>query len=355
MQNETSKRKIEHIELALLESVERKEMNWFDEVILLHHALPDISPDEIDLSSNFAGKPVKAPIIIEAITGGSDLSKGINEALAIAASEFGVAIGVGSQRAMLEDKSLIDTYKIVRERAPDVPLIANLGMSHISTEKAVENAKAVVEAIEADALAIHLNFLQELLQPEGCREFPELFSNLVDISREVDVPLVVKEVGNGISGEVATLLESAGASYIDVAGAGGTNWAVIEGSRSGGLRRDTAYNFINWGIPTVIGIIEVRKHIKRAKIIGSGGIRTGIDAAKAIALGAHFVGAARPFLVSFKREGLDGIRSLLKRMIEELRLSMALTNSRSVEELRLSRRFVLTGRTLEWALQRNIL
>ncbi|MGC8931998.1 MAG: type 2 isopentenyl-diphosphate Delta-isomerase [Thermoproteota archaeon] len=355
MQNETSKRKIEHIELALSDGVERREMNWFDDVILLHNALPTVSPDGVDLSSNFAKKPLKAPIIIEAITGGSDPSKKINEALAIAASEFGVAIGVGSQRAMLEDRSLIDTYKIVRDKAPDVPLIANLGMSHISTEKAVENARTVVEAIEADALAIHLNFLQELLQPEGCRNFPEFFSSLVDISREIDVPLIVKEVGNGISGEVAAFLESAGASYIDVAGAGGTNWAIIEGSRSNGLRRNIAYSFVDWGIPAVISIIEARKHLKKAKIIGSGGIRTGIDAAKAIALGAHFVGAARPFLVSFRKEGLDGVRSLLKRIIEELRLSMALTGSRSIEELRLSRKFILTGRTLEWALQRNIL
>lgn len=355
MQNETSRRKIEHIELALSEEAERKGMNWFDDVILLHQALPITSPDEVDLSSSFANKPVKAPIIIEAITGGSDPSKRINEALATAASEFGIAMGVGSQRAMLEDRSLIDTYKIVRERAPDVPLIANLGVSHISTEKAVENARAVVEAIEADALAIHLNFLQELIQPEGCRRFSGFLSNLVDISREIGVPLIVKEVGNGISGEAAALLESAGASYIDVAGAGGTNWAVIEGSRSNGLRRDIAYSFVDWGIPTVISIIEARKHLKRAKIIGSGGIRTGVDAAKAIALGAHFVGAARPFLVSFKREGIDGVRSLLKRMIEELRISMALTGSRSVEELRLSRRFILTGKALEWALQRNII
>ncbi len=349
--SKTSKRKLDHIRIALEESVESEELNWFGCVKLIHQAAPSISMDEVDPSTTFLGAKISFPLLIEAITGGHKISYEINRTLAKVASEARIPIGVGSQRAALEDSSLVRTYRVVRDEAPNVPVLANLGISHICREEGMELAKRAVDMIDADALAVHINALQELLQPEGGLEESSIIPFLIDLKREIDVPVIVKEVGNGISGELASLLDLIGIEYIDVGGAGGTNWAKIEGLR----REDRALSgdFVYWGIPTVVSIYEAASSVRRARIIGSGGVRSGVDMAKAIALGASMTGAARPFLESVVRDGETGLRRRIRAFHESFKICLFLTDSRTVEELRSSKKVIIMGKAFEWIRSRG--
>ena len=351
MLNETSRRKLDHIRIAVEESVESEELNWFGFVKLIHQAAPSISLEEVDPSITFLRVKISFPLLIEAITGGHKVSYEINRTLAKIASEAKIPIGVGSQRAALEDSSLVRTYRIVRDEAPDVPVLANLGISHVCRKDGIELAKRAVDMIDADALAVHVNVLQELLQPEGDLEESSVIPFLADLKRELDVPVIVKEVGNGISGELASLLDLIGIEYIDVGGAGGTNWAKIEGLRR--KDRSLSGDFVYWGIPTVVSIYEAANSVKRARIIGSGGIRSGVDMAKAIALGASMTGAARPFLEAVVRGGEADLRRKIRAFEESFKICLVLTDSRTVEELRLSKKAILTGKALEWMRSRG--
>lgn len=339
---ETSQRKIEHIMIARREDVDLSGIeSWFDQVMLIHNALPDISFEEVDLSWRFLGYNLNAPLIIEGMTGGHEAATSINKALAEAAQSKKVAIGVGSQRAALKDDSLVGTYSVVREVASDVPVIANLGISHVIDKKGPDNAKRAVEMIDADALAIHLNPLQEAIQPEGSLDFSGSLIAIRDVVKELDVPVIVKEVGSGISREIAVALKDSGVGIVDVAGEGGTSWSLIEGERSpeGSVRRIASRRFANWGIPTPLAILELSS--LGITLIGSGGVRSGLDAAKCIALGAHMAGAARPFFVRAVKEGSEGVEDELNKFIFEMKLSLFLTGSLSINQLRLTRRYVL--------------
>ncbi|MCD6348157.1 MAG: type 2 isopentenyl-diphosphate Delta-isomerase [Candidatus Korarchaeota archaeon] len=341
---ETSQRKIEHVMIAKQDDVDLSTSgSWFDHVMLLHYALPDASFDDVDLTWRFLGYELKAPLIIEGMTGGHEATLPINEALAEAAQLVGIAIGVGSQRAALTNGSVVNTYSIVREKASDVPVIANLGISHVLGEEGPENAKRAVDMIDADALAIHMNALQELLQPEGSTDFSNSLIAIRDVVRELDVPVIVKEVGAGISLSVAKYLVDVGVRIIDVAGVGGTSWALIEGERSpeGSIKREASRRFADWGIPTPLAILEVSR--LNATIIGSGGVRSGLDAAKCIALGAEAAGAARPFFVRALEGGVEGVVRELKSFIYEMKIATFLTGSITPQQLRLTRKYVLTG------------
>ncbi len=338
----TSQRKMEHLMIAKDDSIDlSNSTKWFSYVRLLHNPLPDYSLDDVDTTWKFLGYELSAPLVIEGMTGGHKATMRINESLAEAAQSTRIAIGVGSQRAGLSDRSVISSYSIVRKKAADVPVIANLGISHILGEEGPDNAKKAVEMIDADALAIHLNPLQEILQPEGSTDFSNSLVSIRDVINELDVPVIVKEVGSGISYDVAVLLKEIGVSIIDVAGSGGTSWSLIEGRRSpeGSIKRKASISFADWGIPTPLAILEVSS--LNLTVIGSGGVRSGLDAAKCIALGANAAGAARPFFIRAIEEGSKGVEEEIRSFIFEMKSAIFLTGSLTPDQLRLTRKYLL--------------
>ncbi len=284
-------RKAEHIEIALDEAMQTRQ-HAFEVYAFEHRALPEIDAAEIDTSVEFLGKRLQAPILISCMTGGTGEATRINRNLAEAAERCGVAVGVGSQRKGLEDPSQVHTFQI-RDRASTVPILANLGAVQLNYGYGIDQCRAAVEMIEADALVLHLNPLQEAIQPEGQTNFKNLLSKIGDVARELEVPVIAKEVGSGIAGTTARALKEQGVTHVDTAGVGGTSWALIEGRRADDA--DLGERFGAWGLATPESIRQVAA-VGGLTVIGSGGLRSGIDAAKALALGAHVTGMAYPFL-----------------------------------------------------------
>ncbi len=293
----SSTRKSEHLRIALEKDVEFSTLTaGFERYRLPHCALPELNLARIDTSTQFLGKKLKAPFLISPMTGGAEEAGRINRNLATVAQEFGWAMGVGSQRAALEDPRWVYTYR-VRDVAPDILLFANLGAVQLNYGYGVDECRRAVEMIEADALVLHLNPLQEALQPEGNTDFSGLLRKIEKVCADLEVPVIVKEVGWGISPQVALRLAETGVAAIDVAGAGGTCWSLIEMHRiERESMRNVARTFAGWGIPTAEAIRGIRQVLPDLPLIASGGIRTGVDAAKAIALGADLVGIGAPFL-----------------------------------------------------------
>ncbi len=317
----TPKRKKDHIELSLRKESQYSFSAGFERVRLIHNSLPECSLLDVDASVKFLGRKISMPLVISAITGGYPKAKTINKGLAGAAQDAGVAFGLGSQRAMIENPKLTDTYR-VRDVAPDIPVIANIGAAQLREYK-ISDIEHLVSAVEADALAVHLNPLQEVIQPEGDVNFSGVLAAIAKVCDKLDVPVIVKETGAGISDTVAMDLSGAGVDWIDVAGAGGTSWSRIEYMRGGRVP-----GFGDWGIPTVESIIMCRGILP---MIASGGVRNGVDAAKAIALGADMAGAAQPFLEALLK---GKIRDELNLWKKQFRISMFLTGSKSVKELK---------------------
>ena len=340
----TKNRKSDHLRICLTEDVQaRKVTAGFEEVHLLHRAVPDFSLDDIDTAVSLFGKELKVPIIIEAMTGGTHDAAKINGNLAEAAENFGLAMGVGSQRVALETPNLENTFGVARERGPHVFLIANLGLPQILAEDGLEAVQKAVQMIDADALAVHLNILQESIQHEGDTSFNRVFERLREVSSKLSIPIIIKETGAGMSSEVVKLLNVSGVKGIDVAGAGGTSWAAVESYRERGKKRQLGLTFWDWGIPTAVSVVEASLS-SELTIIASGGVRTGLDAAKAISLGADAVGLAWPLLKPAVEGHLDHVLSIL---IEEFRTGMFLTGSKIVQDLK-RRPVVVTGKTGEW-------
>ena len=331
-----SNRKLEHLLICKNYDVEFKDKTTgFEDIELVHNALPEVDKNEIDLSTSVFGKKLDSPLFITAITGGHPASKDINKQLAIAAEQNNIALGVGSQRAACEHPELADTYSVVRENAPDCLLVGNIGAPQLNL------SNKAVEILDADILAIHLNPLQESIQPEGdldARGYLDLISKITDL---VDIPVMAKETGCGISAETAKQLADAGVSFIDVEGAGGTSWAAVETYRSD----DKYYGelFWDWGIPTAISTAEVVNTVD-VPVISSGGIRTGLEAAKAIALGADSVGMALPFLK--KSISQEDLNQFIKKFNDSLRIAMFLVGANNIEELKQSK-LVISGKTKE--------
>ena len=317
----TPKRKKDHIELSLKKESQYSFSAGFERVSLIHNSLPECSLDDVDVSVKFLGREVSMPLVITAITGGYPKAKTINKGLAEAAQEAGVAFGLGSQRAMIENPGLVDTYK-VRDVAPDIPLIANIGAAQLKEYKLADIEK-LVSSVEADGLAIHLNPLQEVIQPEGDVDFSGVLSAIEKVCDKLDVPVIAKETGAGMSDVVAMKLSGAGVDWIDVAGSGGTSWSRIEYMRGGGVP-----GFEDWGISTVDSIIMCKGILPA---IASGGIRNGIDMAKSVAVGADMAGAAQPFLEAFVKKTL---KKELETWKKQFRIAAFLTGSRSVGELK---------------------
>ena len=332
---QTEGRKIDHIRIVLGEDVAAKGVHTgFGAYRLPHTALPEFDLAEVDTRTHFLGKEISAPLLISSMTGGASVAERINLALAEAAEHLGLPMGVGSQRAAVVDGRLAPTYQ-VRRVAPRIPLLANLGAVQLNYGFGVDQCRRAVEMIEADALILHLNPLQEAVQPEGNTNFKGLLARIEQVCRALEVPVVVKEVGNGIGAHDARRLYECGVRVIDVAGAGGTSWSEVERFRQPDeLGRRVAGAFADWGIPTSECIREVRAALPDVTIIGSGGVRSGVDVAKAIALGADLAGTARPALSSaIDERGAEAVVEGLTAFIRELRVAMFCAGCASLADL----------------------
>ena len=350
MAEKTRKRKADHIRIATSYNVQaRKNTTGLEDIHLIHRALPEVDREKIDLSITVFNHRFAAPIMVSAITGGTGEARKINATIATVVEEFGLGMGVGSQRAALEDKRLEKTFAIVRKKAPTAFLVANIGGVQLARGYHIKEAKKAVEMIDADALAIHLNPLQEAVQPEGETSFKGVLEKIGEVAKELGKPIIVKETGAGIAAEEARKLEAVGVKGIDVSGAGGTSFAAVEYFRAKGGRniyhRRLGDVFWDWGIPTAISIVEVTQTVK-IPVIASGGVRSGLDAAKALALGASLASLAQPALQA-AIEGVKKTRKMLRLLIEELRNAMFLVGAENPQQLQKAP-LVITGKTAEW-------
>ncbi|MGQ9679487.1 MAG: type 2 isopentenyl-diphosphate Delta-isomerase [Candidatus Bathyarchaeia archaeon] len=341
-------RKQKHIRLVLERNTQTDITTGLEDVNLIHRCLPEMDLDEVETDITLFGKRLSAPLIISAMTGGTDQAKSINSVLAEAAEEFKIGMGVGSQRIAIENPSTEHTFKIVREKAPSTLIFGNLGCPQIS-KWGVKEARKAVDMINADVLAIHMNALQEVVQIDGDAQFKNVLRKVSELTRELDVPILMKETGAGIAFEEAVKIEEAGVKGVEVAGVGGTSWAAVEYHAAKQLgRRDRealGSALWNWGIPTTVSIVECSSSTK-LKVIASGGIRSGVDMAKAIALGAEAVGVAQPFLRKAV-EGYEPLRTEIERMLSEFRTVMFLLGVRNIWELK-KVPLVITGKTSDW-------
>lgn len=330
----TSKRKGEHLEIALNEAVESRQVTTgLERYRFIHQALPELDMQAIDLSCSLFGKRLSAPIIISSMVGGIEPAKQINLNLAQAAQALGLAMGVGSQRAAIDDPDTAATFA-VRNVAPDILLFANMGAVQLNNGYALDQCRRMVEMIRADALILHLNPLQEALQQGGNTNFSGLLSRIEKVCRSLVVPVVVKEVGWGISEAVARKLAAAGVAAIDVAGAGGTTWSEVERYRARTKKaNDLAAAFSSWGTPTADSIAMARRGAPGLPVIASGGLRTGVDVAKAIALGADLAGMAAPLLKA-ATTSTDAVTDVLAEVTEALRIAMFCVGAASLDQLK---------------------
>lgn len=321
-------RKLDHIQLALLPEMQTSGGS-FDDLRFDHVAVPEIDFDAIDTETEFLGRRLKAPLLISCMTGGNETAGTINRNLAIAAERMGVAMGVGSQRRALENPGEVDSFS-VRQLAPSIPLIGNLGAVQLNYGYGLKQCESAVGMIEADALALHLNALQEVIQPEGQRNFSDLLPRIGEIVRGLSVPVIVKEIGCGLSARVGRSLLQQGVTILDTSGVGGTSWARIEARRADD--HTLGELFSDWGIPTPESIQQLAA-LPDVTVIGSGGIRNGLDASKAIALGADLVGVAQPFLQA-AMESPESVAAQIERFIREIKICMFCTGVSTIEELR---------------------
>jgi len=343
-----ARRKADHLHIAASGAGRFARSNLLECVQLVHVALPELSLDEVDLSTTLLGHRLAAPLMIAGMTGGTKQGGTINRILAAAAQKLGIAFGLGSLRPMLERPDLAATFA-VRSVAPSVFLFANLGLAQVRQMKTA----AVVEAMDrvaADALCLHLNPGQELAQPGGDRDFRSGLDTIRRLVSELGRPLLVKETGCGISATVARALEDAGVAAIDVAGAGGTSWIGIEALRARGEQAARARELREWGIPTAACVGWLVSLGLRAEIVASGGVRTGLDAARALALGARAVAVAQPALAAARKGGARGALTYLSGIIDGLRMVCLLVGQRNAADLSRVPR-VITGELQQWLAQ----
>ena len=351
--NATSQRKAEHLDVAAGGAIEHHAGAGWDDVQLIHDCLPEVDRGDVDLGVEFLGHRLRAPVVIAGMTGGHPRAAEINRRLAIAAEHLGIAMGVGSQRAAVEHPELLSTYAVARSAAPHAVLIANVGAPQLIAQAGrapftLDQIRTLVGAISADALAIHLNFLQEACQPEGDANARGCAEAIRRVCRDIGVPVIAKETGAGIGVEAALRLRELGVSALDVGGHGGSNMALLEARRAerrgDRLRRRLGETFADWGIPTAVSVVETRA--AGLPVIATGGVRDGLDAAKAINLGATLVGIARPALTQAEISQ-EALIEWLGDFIEELRVAAFLTGSPDLAALR-SRPRRISGRVAAW-------
>ncbi|MCX7876251.1 MAG: type 2 isopentenyl-diphosphate Delta-isomerase [Melioribacteraceae bacterium] len=332
IKSKTSERKKEHIEICLSDKIIYEKSNGFENYEFPHCAITEVDLNKIDLTTKFFNKKINLPFLISCMTGGTNEAEKINEKLAIVASDLNIPIGLGSQRQALENKNLLHTYKIVRENAKNVPLLGNIGAAQIaSSNKIVDEIKYLTDLVDADVMVIHLNPLQELFQKEGEINFKGLLKNIEKLTNKINIPFIAKEVGSGISKDIAKKLLDVGIKGIDVAGSGGTSWAKVE------MVRNNYFNnyFSNWGLPTSYCVRTVSKLKKNYKfvLISSGGINNGIDIAKSIALGADLSASARIILKELFENDIKGVINLINEWFDDVKKIMYLTGVKNLNEL----------------------
>ncbi len=355
MAEETGKRKVDHIRICLDEKAQaRNATAGFEDIQLIHRALPETDKAKINLSTTFLGKKFNAPIIVGAMTGGTEQAIQINASIAEAVEKLGLGMGLGSQRAAIENSSLERTYKVAREKAPHAFLIANVGGVQLVHGYGVKEVKRIVEMIDADAVAVHLNALQEAVQPEGQTNFKGVLAKISEITRAIEQPVIVKETGAGISAEDARALEKAGVKAIDVGGVGGTSFAAVEYYRApkkeGEIQHFLGEALWDWGIPTAVSLIEAAQTVK-LPLVASGGVRSGTDIAKALALNASLASIVQPILKTAVK-GPKETEQKLQCLIGELHNVMFLVGVEKVSDLACTP-VVITGKTAEWLTARG--
>jgi len=336
--NLLNRRKADHVNVVSgIEEVDRRR-NYFDRIRLTHRALPEIALDDVDPSVTFMGKKLSFPLLISSMTGGSDRELvRINRNLAAAAEAEGAALGVGSQRVFLVDAAARASYEL-RDIAPNILLFSNLGAVQLNYELTEADCQAAVDVLNADALYLHLNPLQEAVQPEGNTDFSNLRIKIAQVVQALEKPVMVKEVGAGISAKDVEQLLTAGVQYIDVAGSGGTSWSFVESRRSN--RPELGELFADWGIPTPIALKRMRPYRHQITLIASGGIRNGIDMVKSIILGASLCGLARPFLKP-ARESVDAVRREIQRLRREFKTAMFLLGAAKIDDIKNNEELIL--------------
>jgi len=353
-------RKEEHLKIPIEYNVQHS-ANYFDDIKLIHHAIPEIDLEDIDLTVNFFNKQISAPICISAITGGHPVSKEVNKILAKAAEEENIIMSVGSQRIGLEDPSTVDSFKIVREFAPTIPVIGNLGLGQVSsTYFKQEDLTNCIDMVNADVMAIHLNALHELVQYKGNISYRHFRQNFKKIRGNTKIPLLAKEVGTGFNQELTITLDELGFDGFDVGGTGGTSFAAIESRRNNfdndKYSRNPADVFREWGIPTPVSILNVRS-VSQKLTIATGGLKTGIDIAKSIVLGADIGGFAYKFLKSSwqdrKNDTISNTVREIRTLKNELRSSLWLMNLSNISDLKNKReKYVIIGNLYFWLNQK---
>jgi len=347
---ETRRRKADHLRICLDNKAQaRKVTAGFEDVHFVHKALPEVDKQKIDLTTRLFDHRFSAPLFVGAMTGGTQEAAKINAAIAEAVETLGLGMGVGSQRAAIEDPKLAETFAVARKKAPTAFLVANVGGVQLVHGYSVGEVKIALEMIEADAIAIHLNSLQEAVQPEGQSNFKGVLAKIGEIAGELDKPVIVKETGSGIAAEEAKKLEAAGVKAIDVGGAGGTSFAAVEyyraKPRENSVQKFLGKVFWDWGVSTAATVAEITQTVK-IPVIAGGGVRSGTDVGKALALGASLASVAQPMLKAAVK-GADEVQRKLSLLTEELRNVMFLTGAENVQQLA-NVPLVVTGKTAEW-------
>jgi len=332
--DQTQTRKADHIRICLDEDVQfHANTNGLERYRFTHCCLPEINRSEIDLTTTFLGKTLGSPILISSMTGGTQQAKTINFRLAEIAQHYKLAMGVGSQRVAVENPQVSDTFA-VRSLAPDILIFANLGAVQLNYSYGLDQCQRAIDICEADALILHLNPLQECIQPNGDTNFRGLLDKIADLCSKLTVPVIVKEVGNGISANMAQRLLEAGVSAIDVAGAGGTSWAKVESERAQNpQQRNLGLTFADWGLPTAECITSIRAIAPNIPLIASGGLRNGLDVAKAIALGADISGLAWPFLQAAAQSS-EAVDALVQLLLAEITTVLFCTGNANLDQLK---------------------
>ena len=327
-------RKADHIRINLEQDVQFPNLtNGFEHYTFMHQAVPELDLAQVDTRTRFLGKDLNAPILISSMTGGTEEAYTINHTLAQAAQQLGIAMGLGSQRAAIEHPDLAGTFH-VRDVAPDILLFANIGAVQLNYGYGVEHCQRAVEMAGADALILHLNVLQEAVQPEGDTNFGGLLAKIEQVCRALDVPVIAKEVGWGFSEQAARQLADAGVQILDVAGSGGTSWSQVEYHRAKTeFHANVAASFADWGIPTAFSLIYARRAAPDVSVIASGGIRNGIEVAKAVALGADLVGLAGPFLKAAV-VSVDAVLDFFRLLERQLRVAMLCAGAGDIAALK---------------------